>query len=475
MALWGGRFAQGPEDSVFALSRSVHFDWRLAPYDLRSSMAHLAILKKSALVSAKDAELIQAALKELMQQVSDGSFTPNDGDEDVHSALERGLTEKLGPIGGALRAGRSRNDQVTTDLRLFAMDHLLEIAGLITQLQTAILEKAAEYVNDPAPGFTHIQHAQPVSFGHELAKHAQAFARDLDRINDWLARTSVSSLGAGALAGSSLALEPAFTAKNLGFDSTFANSIDAVSDRDYVAEALFVMAMVGNHLSRIGEEWTLWSSQEFAWAKVADAYSTGSSIMPQKKNPDMAELARGKSGRLVGNLMSVLTMLKGLPFAYNRDLQEDKEPLFDSIDTLLLVLPAVTGMIATTDFDREKMALAAPTGFSLATEIADYLAKKNVPFAQAHEAAGKCVAVCEASARQLHQLTDEEFLSVHSELDGGVREVLTVHGALNSRTTSGGTAPALVAQQIKDALNSNTKTKQEIAGKQKAFSEMMSA
>ena len=475
MALWGGRFAQGPEDSVFALSRSVHFDWRLAPYDLRSSMAHLEILKKSELISPKDAELIQTALKELMQRVSDGSFTPNDGDEDVHSALERGLTEKLGPIGGALRAGRSRNDQVTTDLRLFAMDHLLEIAGLITQLQTAILEKAAEYVNDPAPGFTHIQHAQPVSFGHELAKHAQAFARDLDRINDWLARTSVSSLGAGALAGSSLALEPAFTAKNLGFNSTFANSIDAVSDRDYVAEALFVMAMVGNHLSRIGEEWTLWSSQEFAWAKVADAYSTGSSIMPQKKNPDMAELARGKSGRLVGNLISVLTMLKGLPFAYNRDLQEDKEPLFDSIDTLLLVLPAVTGMIATTDFDREKMALAAPTGFSLATEIADYLAKKNVPFAQAHEAAGKCVAVCEASGRQLHQLTDEEFLSVHSELDGGVREVLTVHGALNSRTTSGGTAPALVAQQIKDALNSNSKTQQEIAGKQKAFSEMMSA
>ncbi len=475
MALWGGRFAQGPEGSVFALSRSVHFDWRLAPYDLRSSMAHLAILKKSALISPKDAELIHAALKELMQQVSNGSFTPHDGDEDVHSALERGLTEKLGPVGGALRAGRSRNDQVTTDLRLFAMDHILEIAGLITLLQTAILEKAAEYVHDPAPGFTHIQHAQPVSFGHELAKHAHAFARDLDRINDWLARTSVSSLGAGALAGSSLALEPAFTAKNLGFDSTFANSIDAVSDRDYVAEALFVMAMIGNHLSRIGEEWTLWSSQEFAWAKVADAYSTGSSIMPQKKNPDMAELARGKSGRLVGNLMSVLTMLKGLPFAYNRDLQEDKEPLFDSIDTLLLVLPAVTGMIATTDFDRDKMALAAPTGFSLATEIADYLAKKNVPFAQAHEAAGKCVAVCEASGRQLHQLSDEEFLSVHSELDGGVREVLTVHGALNSRTTSGGTAPALVTQQIKDALNANTKTQQEIAGKQKAFSEMMSA
>jgi argininosuccinate lyase len=475
MALWGGRFTQGPEDSVFALSRSVHFDWRLAPYDLRSSMAHLAILKKSGLVASKDADLIQATLKELSMQVINGSFTPDETDEDVHSALERGLTEKLGSVGGALRAGRSRNDQVTTDLRLFSIDHILEIAALITQLQTAILEKAAEYVNDPAPGFTHIQHAQPVSFGHELAKHAHAFARDLDRINDWLARTSVSSLGAGALAGSSLALEPAFTAKNLGFDRTFANSIDAVSDRDYVAEALFICAMVGNHLSRIGEEWTLWSSQEFAWAKVADAYSTGSSIMPQKKNPDMAELARGKSGRLVGNLMSVLTMLKGLPFAYNRDLQEDKEPLFDSIDTLLLVLPAMTGMIATTDFDREKMALAAPAGFSLATEIADYLAKKNIPFAQAHEAAGKCVAICEASDRQLHQMSDEEFLSVHSELDGGVRDVLTVHGALNSRTTSGGTAPALVSEQIKDALISNSKTQQEIASKQQAFSEMMSA
>ena len=475
MALWGGRFAQGPEESVFALSRSVHFDWRLAPYDLRSSKAHLAILKKSGLIAAKDAEAIAQALNELSTEVTSGKFLAIDSDEDVHSALERGLTDKLGAVGGALRAGRSRNDQVTTDLRLFSIDHMLEIARLITALQSAILKKASEYVNDPAPGFTHIQHAQPVSFGHELAKHAHAFARDLDRINDWLARTSVSSLGAGALAGSSLPLEPTFTAKNLGFDSTFANSIDAVSDRDYVAEALFICAMIGNHLSRVGEEWTLWASQEFAWAKVSDAYSTGSSIMPQKKNPDMAELARGKSGRLVGNLMSVLTMLKGLPFAYNRDLQEDKEPLFDSIDTLMLVLPAVTGMIATTDFDREKMALAAPAGFSLATEIADYLAKKKVPFADAHEAAGKCVAMCESSGRQLHQLTDPEFLQVHPELDGGVRDVLTVHGAINSRTTSGGTAPALVAVQIKDALAANSTTEKEIASKHKAFSEMMSA
>ena len=475
MALWGARFSDGPADAVFALSRSAHFDWRLAPYDIRSSLAHLSVLESSKLVAKDDAAAIRGALKELAVEVSKGSFVAQPGDEDVHSALERGLTAKLGPIGGALRAGRSRNDQVTTDLRLFAIDHMLEVASLITALNTAVLSKANEYVNDSAPGFTHIQHAQPVSFGHELAKHAHAFARDLDRINDWLKRTSVSSLGAGALAGSSLPLDPAHTAKILGFDTSFANSIDAVSDRDYVAEALFICATIGLHLSRIGEEWTLWASTEFAWAKVADEYSTGSSIMPQKKNPDMAELARGKSGRLIGNLVSVMTMLKGLPFAYNRDLQEDKEPLFDSIDTMLLVLPAITGMVATTDFDREKMAAAAPTGFSLATEIADYLVRKNVPFASAHESAGKCVALCEKSSRQLHELSDDEFKSIHPSLDGGVRDVLNVAGALNSRTTAGGTAPALVAEQIKLALQENLTQSKKIAAKAQAFSEMMGA
>jgi len=475
MALWGARFSDGPADAVFALSRSAHFDWRLAPYDIRSSLAHLSVLESSKLVTKDEAAAIRAALKELANEVAKGSFVADATDEDVHSALERGLTAKLGPVGGALRAGRSRNDQVTTDLRLFAIDHMLEVAALITVLNSAILKKASEYVNDSAPGFTHIQHAQPVSFGHELAKHAHAFARDLDRIHDWFKRTSVSSLGAGALAGSSLPLDPARTAKSLGFDSAFANSIDAVSDRDYVAEALFICATVGLHLSRIGEEWTLWASTEFAWAKVADEYSTGSSIMPQKKNPDMAELARGKSGRLIGNLVSVMTMLKGLPFAYNRDLQEDKEPLFDSIDTLLLVLPAITGMVATTDFDREKMAAAAPTGYSLATEIADYLVRKNVPFASAHEAAGKCVALCERSSRQLHELNDEEFTSIHPSLDGGVRAVLTVAGALSSRTTAGGTAPALVTEQIKLAVQENLAQSKKIATKAAAFSEMMGA
>uniref|UniRef100_UPI00404B6FD4 argininosuccinate lyase n=1 Tax=Candidatus Planktophila sp. TaxID=2175601 RepID=UPI00404B6FD4 len=473
MALWGGRFSEAPQDSVFALSRSVHFDWRLAPYDIRSSKAHLAVLERSKLIDTKDASKILKALNELADEVVNGEFTPIDTDEDVHSALERGLTEKIGSAAGALRAGRSRNDQVTTDLRLFSIDHMLQVAGLVVKLQEAILAKAAEYVNDPAPGFTHIQHAQPLSFGHELAKHAHAFARDLDRIEDWLSRTSVSSLGAGALSGSSLPLDPEFTAKNLGFQSSFENSIDAVSDRDYVCEALFIFSMIGNHLSRIGEEWTLWASTEFAWAKVADAYSTGSSIMPQKKNPDVAELARGKAGRHIGNLVTVLTVLKALPFAYNRDLQEDKEPLFDSFDTLFLTLPAVTGMIATTTFDRKKMADAAPKGFSLATEIADYLVRKNIPFAAAHESAGRCVALCEKTSRELHELTTAELMAIHPQLDEGVLGVLSVNGALKSRTTAGGTAPALVKAQIQNAQSKNEVTRKEISRTIAKFSEMM--
>ena len=475
MALWGGRFSQSPAEAVFALSRSVHFDWRLAPYDLRSSLAHLSVLQASGLLEDSVAESIRRALRELIEEVAAGNFLPETTDEDVHSALERGLTEKLGAIGGALRAGRSRNDQVATDLRMYAIDHMLEVAQQLLKLQEALIAKANEYADAPAPGFTHLQHAQPVLFGHEIAKHVQAFSRDLARIHDWLKRTQVSPLGSGALAGSSLPLSPAVTAKDLGFSSSAANSIDGVSDRDFVAEALFVLSMVGIHLSRIGEEWCIWATTEFGWAKVADAYSTGSSIMPQKKNPDMAELARGKAGRLVGNLTGVLTMLKGLPFAYNRDLQEDKEPLFDSIDTVLLVLPAITGMVATTEFDRDKMALAAPLGFSLATEIADYLVRAHVPFAQAHEAAGKCVALCESSNRQLHQVTDEEFASIHPALKGDVRDVLTVHGALASRTTLGGTAPSSLKQQLKDASATTAAHKKEFDDKSKAFSEMMGA
>jgi argininosuccinate lyase len=474
MALWGGRFSDAPADAVFALSRSVDFDWRLAPYDLRSSLAHLRVLQSTNLLKSDIAKKIESGLRELISDVASGKFLPNAEDEDVHSALERGLTEKIGEVGGSLRAGRSRNDQVATDLKLFAIDHMLDIANQISLLQEALIAKAIEYSDAPAPGFTHMQHAQPILFGHEIAKHIHAFARDIDRISDWLARTSISPLGSGALAGSGLGLAPEVTAKDLGFTGASANSIDGVSDRDFVTEALFIMSMVGVHLSRIGEEWCIWATTEFGWAKVADAYSTGSSIMPQKKNPDMAELARGKAGRLIGNLTGVLAMLKGLPFAYNRDLQEDKEPLFDSIDTLRLVLPAVTGMVATTTFDREKMAAAAPQGFSLATEVADFLVRVGVPFAQAHEAAGKCVALCEAKGLQLHELSDSDFLGVHPSLTSDVRNSLTVSGAIASRKTIGATGGLALAQQLKDAASETKAAKLKISAQINSFSEMMS-
>jgi argininosuccinate lyase len=475
MSLWGGRFSEEPADAVFALSRSVHFDWRLAPYDLRASLAHLAVLESSGLLTSEVSSKIRSALLELIDEVASGAFTYNDTDEDVHSALERGLTEKLGEIGGSLRAGRSRNDQVATDLRLYAIHAMLGIAQMTIALQQALLSKADEYADAPAVGFTHMQHAQPVLFGHELAKHAHAFNRDLDRIDDWFNRTSVSPLGSGALAGSSLPLSPEATAAALGFKKSAGNSIDAVSDRDFVAEALFVTSMIGMHLSRIGEEWCIWATTEFGWARVSDSYSTGSSIMPQKKNPDMAELARGKAGRLVGNLTGVLTMLKGLPFAYNRDLQEDKEPLFDSFDTLALVLPAVTGMVSTTQFDRAKMAASAPTGYSLATEIADFLVRAHVPFASAHEAAGKCVALAENKKIELHEVSDADLSSIHPALTPDVRGVLTVEGALASRTTYGGTAPAALARQLTILKSEVSAFEANFSAKSNAFSGMMSA
>jgi argininosuccinate lyase len=352
---------------------------------------------------------------------------------------------------------------------------MLQTAEKIIHLQQALVAKAAEYSDAPSVGFTHMQHAQPVLFGHELAKHVHAFNRDLDRIDDWLTRTSVSPLGSGALAGSSLPLSPEATATALGFKKSAGNSIDAVADRDFVAEALFIISMVGVHLSRIGEEWCIWATTEFGWAKVSDSYSTGSSIMPQKKNPDMAELARGKAGRLIGNLTSVLTMLKGLPFAYNRDLQEDKEPLFDSFDTLALVIPAVAGMIATTEFDRAKMAASAPTGYSLATEIADFLVRAHIPFASAHEAAGTCVALAEKKNIELHEISDADFAQIHPALTPDIRGVLTVDGALASRTTYGGTAPAALGRQLAILKSEVSAFEANFSAKSKAFSGMMSA
>lgn len=448
--LWGGRFESGPSDAMAALSASVHFDWRLAPYDIQQTRAHARILHSAGLLSDTELAAVDGALADLAEQIADGSIGPEAQDEDVHTAIERHLIARLGDLGGKLRAGRSRNDQVATDFRLYLRDQVRSIVRAVIDLQAAFLQQASEHVETYSPGFTHLQHAQPVSFGHELAKHVHALGRDIERYADWDRRTSRSPLGSGALAGSSLGLDPRAVALDLGFDRALGNSIDAVSDRDWVAEFLFVSAMLGVHLSRIGEEVILMTSREFGWARLDDAWSTGSSIMPQKKNPDVAELARGKSGRLIGNLTGLMATLKGLPFAYNRDLQEDKEPVFDTVEQLLLVLPAMTGMIATLRFDTARMNESAPQGFALATDIAEWLVRSGVVFREAHEIAGACVRAAEARDVELWDLTDAELQEVSVHLTPQVREVLSVRGSLDSRSAFGGTAPARVREQLVD-------------------------
>ena len=446
--LWGGRFSGGPADALSRLSMSVQFDWRLAPYDLLASRAHARVLHRAGLLDDNELQRILVALDELDHDARHGLFRPTPEDEDVHTALERGLLERVGVLGGKLRAGRSRNDQVATDLRLYLRDHARQMAGRVAELQTALIDQAERTIDVPAPGMTHLQHAQPVLFAHHLLAHVHPLSRDIERMRDWDKRAAVSPLGAGALAGSSLPLDPDAVAAELGFSSSAANSIDAVSDRDFVAEFLFVAAMIGIHLSRLGEEIVLWTTREFRWVELDDAYSTGSSIMPQKKNPDVAELARGKAGRLIGDLTTLLTVLKGLPLAYDRDLQEDKEPAFDAVDTLLLVLPAMAGTVSTMRVDTDRLAGTASDGFALATDVAEHLVRRGVPFREAHEAVGHLVVWCTVHQCDLPEVSDEDLLSISPHLTPDVRDVLSVEGALAARSTPGGTAPKRVREQL---------------------------
>ena len=447
-SLWGGRFEGGPAEALARLSVSVHFDWRLAPYDLLASKAHARVLHRAGLLEEGELARMLGALDELAQETRDGVFRPTVEDEDVHTALERGLLEKLGTLGGKLRAGRSRNDQVATDLRLYLRHHVRLVAGQLAELERALVEQAAQHLDTPAPGMTHLQHAQPVLFAHQLLAHVQAFARDVHRLRDWDLRASVSPLGSGALAGSSLPVDPISTAAELGFGSAAPNSMDAVSDRDFVAEFLFCAALLGVHLSRLGEEVVLWNTTEFGWVTLDDAYSTGSSIMPQKKNPDIAELARGKAGRLIGHVTGQLAMLKGLPLTYDRDMQESQEPSFDAVETLLLVLPAMAGMIATMTVHADVLEASAPLGFALATDVAELLVRNGVPFREAHEAVGHLVVFCTANGRELHEVSDEELARVSPHLTPEVRTVLDVRGAIASRRGHGGTAPERVTEQL---------------------------
>jgi len=441
-ALWGARFASGPSPELAALSKSTHFDWKLALYDILGSKAHAKALAAAGYLDASELERMLDALDTLHDAA------PLESDEDVHGALERVLIERVGAeLGGKLRAGRSRNDQIATLIRLYLLDHASSIGAMVVDLIDAIAAQAEKHDTAIMPGRTHLQHAQPVLLAHHLLAHTWPMVRTLERIRDWRVRASSSPYGAGALAGSSLGLDPALVAAELGLSRPTENSIDATASRDVVAEFAFIAAQLGIDLSRFAEEIILWNTREFGFVKLDDGYSTGSSIMPQKKNPDIAELARGKSGRLIGNLTGLLATLKALPLAYNRDLQEDKEPVFDSVETLEVLLPAFTGMVTTLVFNTERMAELAPQGFSLATDVADWLVRQRVPFREAHEISGALVRFCEEQGLDLHEPTDAQYAAISSHLTADVRGVLTVEGSVASRTGAGGTAPERVAEQ----------------------------
>lgn len=454
VSLWGGRFAGGPSPELQALSQSTHFDWRLAAVDIAGSKAHARVLHQAGLLTDDELATMLDALERLRVDVAAGDFLPVLADEDVHTALERGLIDRAGAeVGGKLRAGRSRNDQIATLVRMYLRTEARSLSALLLDVVDALVAQADAAGDAAMPGRTHLQHAQPVLLAHHLLAHAWPLLRDVERWVDWDARAALSPYGSGALAGSSLGLDPAAVAADLGFAGPVENSIDGTASRDVVAEFAFVAAMAAVDVSRLAEEVILWATKEFGFVRLHDSYSTGSSIMPQKKNPDIAELARGKAGRLVGDLTGLLTTLKGLPLAYNRDLQEDKEPVFDQVDQLTVLLPAFAGMVATLTFDSDRMAALAPQGFALATDIAEWLVREGVPFRVAHEVAGACVRACEEHepAIELWELADDELAAISPHLTPAVRSVLTVEGSLASRSAHGGTAPDRVAEQLERA------------------------
>ncbi|ETW22893.1 argininosuccinate lyase [Mycobacterium gastri] len=448
-SLWGGRFAGGPSDALAALSKSTHFDWVLAPYDITASRAHTKVLFQAGLLTEEQRDGLLVGLDTLAQDVADGSFGPLVTDEDVHAALERGLIERVGPeLGGRLRAGRSRNDQIATLFRMWLRDAVRRVAAGVLDVVQALANQAAAHPSAIMPGKTHLQSAQPILLAHHLLAHAHPLLRDVERIVDFDKRAAISPYGSGALAGSSLGLDPDAIAAELGFSSAADNSVDATAARDFAAEAAFVLAMIAVDLSRLAEDIIIWSTTEFGYVTLHDSWSTGSSIMPQKKNPDIAELARGKSGRLIGNLTGLLATLKAQPLAYNRDLQEDKEPVFDSVAQLELLLPAMAGLVGTLTFHVERMAALAPAGYTLATDIAEWLVRQGIPFRTAHETAGAAVRAAEARGVGLPELTDDELAAISADLTPQVRDVLTVAGSVASRDARGGTAPSRVADQL---------------------------
>lgn len=452
LALWGGRFKSGPSPELARLSKSTQFDWRLADDDIAGSRAHARALGRAGLLTADELQRMEDALDELQRRVDSGAFAPIEDDEDEATALERGLLQIAGDeLGGKLRAGRSRNDQIAALIRMWLRRHSRIIAKMLLGLAATLIEQSEKAGRTVMPGRTHMQHAQPVLLAHQLMAHVWPLLRDVERLADWDKRIDASPYGSGALAGNTLGLEPVAVARELGFSKVTANSIDGTASRDLVAEFAFIAAMTGVDLSRLSEEIIIWNTQEFAFVRLDDAYSTGSSIMPQKKNPDFAELIRGKSGRVYGNLVQLLVTMKGLPLAYNKDLQEDKEGALDTAHTLMQCLSVMAGMISTWTVNEDAMARECGVGHLAATDVADYLAKRGLPFREAHAVVGHLVLMCEKRGCNLEDLPFEVFQEASPLFERDITEALDIPSIVAARTTEGGTAPAAVAVQLQRA------------------------
>jgi argininosuccinate lyase len=446
--LWGGRFSADMDALMKQLNDSIRFDIRLWEADIRGSIAYAGALAAAGIITRREAAQLVRGLKAVRAEFA--AFVVQPGDEDIHTAVERRLKELIGDVAGKLHTGRSRNDQVATDMRLFCIQAVADLKALIAQLQSALLSQAQAHVDTVMPGYTHLQRAQPITFAHWCLAYFWMLARDSERLSDCAGRADVMPLGSGALAGNPFAIDRQALAARLGFRAISPNSLDAVSDRDFVAELLFDCALLGAHLSRLAEDLVIYSSAEFGFITFSDAYATGSSLMPQKKNPDAVELARAKSGRLVGNLVSVLTMLKGLPMAYDKDMQEDKEPLFDSLDTLALTLPVVAGAIDTLQVNADRMRAALDPAM-LATDVAEYLVRRGVPFREAHHLSGRAVALAESKGVRLDQLGDEDWRSISDRFGADIRAVFDFAQSVASRDAAGGASPRAVREQMRQA------------------------
>jgi argininosuccinate lyase len=445
---WGGRFTETTNALVEEYTASIQYDWRLFPYDIAGSVAHAAMLGKTGIITEKEARRIINGLKGILQEITDGKLEFSMGLEDIHMNIENRLVRKIGPVGGKLHTARSRNDQVALDLRMYLRDEIMEIRRLLREMQRAVISLAERHQDMVMPGYTHLQRAQPVLFGHHLLAYYEMFERDRDRLADCYRRVNVLPLGAGALAGTVLPIDRKMVAELLGFSGVSENSMDAVSDRDFAIEFVSACSQVMVHLSRLSEELVLWSSAEFGFITIADGFTTGSSIMPQKKNPDVAELSRGKTGRVFGNLTALLVLMKGLPLAYNRDMQEDKEPVFDTADTVSQTLAVMAAMLSSVTVHRDAMRRAAEDGFITATDLADYLVRKGLPFRQAHEVVGRAVLKALELTCGLKDLPLAEYKKLSALITKDVYQSLSVDASVGRRTSYGGTAPANLAKRL---------------------------